>query len=92
MRVRAISSSGSNQHLALTSTIQTSIKTTTHMSTRACTTYAAKQIASTKAWRNNVLTVNAMGSSARFAAGTGFSNALAGAWTTVKGWFSKLFK
>ena len=48
MRVRAISSSGANQHLALTSTIQTSIKTTTHMSTRA--------------------------------------------WTTLKAWFSKLFK
>ena len=44
------------------------------------------------AWRNNVLIVNAMGSSARFAAGTGFSSALAGGWTTVKGWFSKLFK
>ncbi len=83
---------GANQHMALTKTIQTSIKTTTRMSTRKATTYAAKQIASTKAWRNNVLTVNAMGSSARFAAGTGFSNALAGAWTTVKGWFSKLFK
>ena len=83
---------GANQHMALTRTIQTSIKTTTRMSTRKATTYAAKQIASTKAWRNNVLTVNAMGSSARFAAGTGFSNALAGAWTTVKGWFSKLFK
>ena len=83
---------GANQHMALTRTIQTSIKTTARMSTRKATTYAAKQIASTKAWRNNVLTVNAMGSSTRFAAGTGFSNALAGAWTTVKGWFSKLFK
>lgn len=87
-----IGGSGANQHLALTRTIQTSIKTTTRMSTRACTRYAAKQIASTKAWTNNILTVNAMGSSARFAAGTGCSNALAGAWTTVKGWFSKLFK
>ncbi len=83
---------GANQNLALTRTIQTSMKTTAGMSARAFTTYAAKQIASTKAWRNNVLTVSAMGSSVRFAAGTGFSNALAGAWTTVKGRFSKLFK
>ena len=45
---------GANQHMALTRTIQTSIKTTTRMSARKATTYAAKQIASTKAWRNNV--------------------------------------
>ncbi len=82
---------GANQNMALTKTIQTSIKTTTRMSSRACTTYAAKQIASTKAWRNNILTVNAMGSSARFAAGTGVSNVIASALSTVKGWFSKLF-
>ena len=48
---------GANQHMALTRTIQTSIKTTARMSTRKATTYAAKQIASTKDWRNNVLTV-----------------------------------
>lgn len=83
---------GANEHLTLTRTIQTSIKTTTRMSNRACTTYAAKRIASTNAWRNTVLSVNAMGSSVRFAAGTGFSSALANAWTVVKGWFSKLFR
>ncbi|MBQ1189939.1 MAG: RHS repeat-associated core domain-containing protein, partial [Lachnospiraceae bacterium] len=33
---------GANQHMALTRTIQTSIKTTTRMSTRKATTYAAK--------------------------------------------------
>lgn len=82
---------GANQNFALTKTIQTSIKTTTRMSTRACTTYAAKRIASTKAWRNNVLSVNAMGSSARFAAGIGASSALASTWTKVKNWFSKWF-
>ena len=87
-----IGGSGANQNMTLTRTVQTSIKTTNRMLTRKCTTYAAKQITSTKAWRNNVLTVNAMGSSARFAAGTGISSAIAGAWSTVKGWFSKLFK
>ena len=83
---------GANQNLVLTRTIETSIKTTTRMSARACTTYAAKQIASTKAWRNNILTVNALGGSARFAAGIGVSNALTSAWATVKDWFSNLFR
>ena len=83
---------GANENMVLTNTVKTTIKTTSKMTARNCTSYAAKRIASTIAWRNNVLSVTAWSSSARFAAGTGFSSALAGGWTTVKGWFSKLFK
>lgn len=87
----AVGGAGANKNMALTKTIQTTIKTSTKMKSRNNTTYAAKRIASTKAWRNNILSTTAVESSARFSAGIGISNAISGAWTSVKSWFSKWF-
>ena len=87
-----ISGPGANENLILTRTIQASQKTITRMSTRECITYAAKQTASAKEWRNNILTYSAMKGSVLFAAGTGVSNGFSVAWTKVKDWFSNLFK
>lgn len=83
---------GANQNMVLTNTIKTSMKTTAIMSARNCVTYAAKRIAATNAWRNNILSVNVWSSSARFAAGTGVSNGVTNSWSKIKSWFSKLFK
>ena len=83
---------GVNQDMVLTKTIQTSIKTVNRMATRKCTAYAAKRIAATTAWRNNILIVSALGGSARFAAGIGISNGLTSGWTRIRSRVLKLFK
>lgn len=83
---------GANQDMVLTKTIQTSIKTVNRMATRKCTAYAAKRIAATTAWRNNILIVSALGGSARFAAGIGISNGLTSGWTRIRSRVLKLFK
>ena len=86
-----IGGAGANQNMALTNTIQTSMKTTVKMKSRNNTSYAAKQVASTKAWRNNRLSASAVEGSARFSAGIGISNAITGTWTKIKNWVSSWF-
>ena len=89
----AIGGPGANQDMVLTKTIQTSIKTANRMVARKCTAYAAKRIAVTTAWRNNILIVSALGGSARFAAGIGISNGLTSGWTRIRSrvlnWFKR---
>ena len=72
------------QDMVLTKTIQTSIKTANRMAARKCTAYAAKRIAATTAWRNNILIVSALGESARFAVCIGLSNEITIGWTKMK--------
>lgn len=83
---------GANQNMVLTNAIKTSMKTTGRMAARSCAKYAAKQIASTRSWRNNILSVSAWSSSIRFAMGTGISNGITNSWPDIKNWFSGLFK
>lgn len=61
------------------------------MSGRSCMNYAVKRIVATKSWRNNILTVSTLSSSARFSASIGVSNTVTKVWTKVKNWFSGLF-
>lgn len=71
---------GANEHLVLTNTIKTAMETIHRMASRNCIKYAEKMIASTKSWRNNILSFAALKGSVIFGVGCGISNGLLAAY------------
>lgn len=83
---------GANENMVLTNTIKSSMKTTAKMASRNGQKYAAKRIADTKRWRNNILSSSTWSGSARFSAGTGVSNTITGKWSKIKSGFMEMLK
>ena len=83
---------GANENLVLSNAIKASSKTIARMAARNCTEYAAKQIASTVAWSNNIITYTTFSSSIKFATGIGITNAVIGHVTKILELFNNFLK